>query len=221
MHKRMKKAFLYSTIFILLGSCSNKKLKQGSVVYTVGYQLPDSLNRYLAYLPKSAIVYFKGDSAVSIQQINDESTTIITDKGTNFMRVLLRSRTKKYVIDYNKAEQAQETPARFGYTYEPGNETKTIAGYKALKYILTNKETGEHSEAWFTKEIAIIPNSLTMAFDTLYGVPLAFTTNQNGMIIKTTVTAIKFESAPTGVFSTPGGYEPLTPAQLRDMSVEN
>src|ERR1700754_3817058 len=129
----MKKTLLYFiTILVLFSSCSNKKIKQGSIAYTIEYQLPDSLNRYLAYLPKSAMVYFKGDSAVSIQQMNDESTTIITDKATNFMRVLLRSSAKKYVIDYDKAAQAQESPAKLGYTYQAGTETKTIGGYRAL-----------------------------------------------------------------------------------------
>ena len=218
----MKKTLLYFiTILVLFSSCSNKKIKQGSIAYTIEYQLPDSLNRYLAYLPKSAMVYFKGDSAVSIQQMNDESTTIITDKATSFMRVLLRSSAKKYVIDYDKAEQAQESPARLGYTYQAGTETKAIGGYKALKYTLTNKETLEQSEVWFTKDISVVPNSLTMAIDTVHGFPVAFTTNQGGMLIKHTVKQIKFEPVPEGVFSTPAGYEPLTPKQLRDMPVEN
>ncbi|HTE00827.1 MAG TPA: DUF4412 domain-containing protein [Mucilaginibacter sp.] len=218
----MKKTLLYSiTILVLFGSCSNKKVKQGSIAYTIEYQLPDSLNKYLAYLPKSAMVYFKGDSAVSIQQMNDESTTIIIDKTTHFMRALLRSNTKKYVIDYDTIEQAKEANARLGYTYQAGAETKTIAGYKALKYTLTNKETLEQSEVWFTKDISVVPNSLTMAFDTIHGFPVAFITNQGGMLIKHTVKQIKFEPAPAGVFSTPAGYEPLTPKQLREMPVEN
>ena len=196
-------------------------MQQGSITYRIEYRLPDSLNKYLAYLPKSATVYFKGDSAVSIQQSNDESTTVITDKPANLMRVLLQSTAKKYVIDYNKAEQAEEVPARLGYTYKAGIETKIIAGHKTLKYTLTDKATGESSEAWFTQEVSVIPNSLTMSFDTTHGVPLAFTTNQNGMIITTTVKEIKFEPVPAGIFSTPPGFEPLTPKQLRDLPVEN
>jgi hypothetical protein len=218
----IKQAFLYLIIAqALFSSCSRKKVIEGSISYSIEYQLPDSLHKYLLYLPKSAKVYFKGDSAVSIQQMNDEATTVITYKPTNFMRVLLASSAKKYVIDYNKADQAAESPARLGYSYSAGTGTQVIAGHKALKYELTDKVTGENAEAWFTKEIILIPNSLTMAFDTTKGVPLAFTTNHNGMVIKTTVKDIKFEPVPPGIFSTPAGYEPLTPKQLRDMPVEN
>jgi hypothetical protein len=208
-------------ILILFNSCSHKPVIQGSVTYTIDYQLPDSLSKYLIYLPKSAKVYFKGDSAISIQQMNDESTTIITSKPAGFMRVLLASSAKKYVIDYSKDEQAKESTARLGYSYTPGTELKVIAGHNALKYTLINKVTGETSEAWFTKEVSLIPNSLTAAFDTVKGVPLEFSINQNGMLIKTTVKEIKFEPVPAGIFSTPPGYEALTPKQLREMPVEN
>jgi hypothetical protein len=212
---------IVSVLLCLLYSCSRKKVVEGYVSYNIEYQLPDSLKRYVYYLPKSAKVYFKGDSAVSIQQMNDESTTVITSKRTDFMRVLLASSAKKYVIDYSKADQAEESPARLGYSYVAANQTQRIAGYKASKYTLTNKVSGESGEAWFTREIGLVPNSLTMAFDTSYGVPLAFTTTTGAMVIKTTVKEIRFEPVPKGIFSTPAGYEALTPKQLREMPVEN
>jgi hypothetical protein len=219
---RTNKTLLYFILLIVaLSGCSRKKEVQGSIFYSIEYKLPDSLSKYLLYLPKSAKVFFKGDSAVSIQQMSDESTTIITHKPTNFMRVLLASSSKKYVIDYNKADQQLEIPARLGYTYEAGTETRTIAGQQALKYTITDKVSGLTTDAWFAKGVAFIPNSLTMAFDTTKGEPMEFTTNQNGMVIKTTVKEIKFEPVPEGIFSTPPGYQPLTPKQLREMPVEN
>lgn len=216
------KTLLYFILLIAaLSGCSRKKEIQGSISYSIEYKLPDSLSKYLLYLPKSAKVFFKGDSAVSIQQMSDESTTIVTHKPSNFMRVLLASSSKKYVIDYKKADQDLETPARLGYTYAAGTKTRTIAGHQALKYTITDKLSGLTTDAWFAKDIAIVANSLTMTFDRTKGQPLEFTTNQNGMVIKTTVKEIKFEPVPEGIFSTPPGYQSLTPKQLRDMPVEN
>jgi len=218
----VKNAILYFVLLTsFLYSCSHKKVLEGSITYDLQYQLPDSLKRYQIYLPKTAKVYFKGDSAVSIQQMNDESTTIITHKPTNFMRVLLASHDKKIVIDYSKADQEEESPAKLGYSYVASVDTQTIAHHKALKYVLTNKVTGETDEAWFTKEILLIPNSLTMTLDTAKGFPLSFTSNTNGLLTKTTVKEIKFEPVPPGVFSVPPGYEKMTPKQLREMPVEN
>jgi hypothetical protein len=201
--------------------CKKKEVKQGKIVYAIEYELPDSLIRYAAYLPKQAIVYFKGDSTVSIQQAGDEATTVITDKPTDFMRVLLRSSNSKYVIDYNKAQQPELLPAASGYSYESTEDTTTIVGYKAKRYQLTDKTTGLTSEAWFTKQLSIAPNYLTTVFDTTYGAPLVFTTRQNDMPVKTTLKEIKFEPVPDGIFSTPKGYQKITPEQFKNMPLGN
>jgi len=218
----MKRAFLFNVISILvLAACTKKEIKQGEITYKIEYHLSDSLKKYEDFLPKSAIVYFKGDSTVSIQQAGSEATTVITHKPTYFIRVLLSSPNKKFQIDYAKADQPEILPASAGYTYVSTNESMTIAGHKALKYELTDKATGLISEAWFSKEVSVIPNYLTTVFDTTYGVPLAFTTNQNGMPVKTTATSVKFVPVPDGAFSTPSGYQKITPKQFKDMPVGN
>ena len=218
----MQKTLLFAAVaLVLCYSCSNKKIKQGEITYNIEYQLPDSLKGYADYLPKTALVYFKGDSTVSIQQTGEEATTVITHKPTDFMQVLLRSSSKKYVIAYNKAEQPELLPASAGYTYVATSQAKTIAGHKAVKYELTDKATGVASEAWFSKEVKCVPNYLTMVFDTTYGVPLAFTTKQNGIPVITTVKELKFVPVPDGVFSAPAGYQKLTPEQFKNLPVEN
>ncbi len=218
----MKRTIIVAFVFLVsLEACKHKSGDEGSIVYQLEYQLPDSLKRYAEYLPKEAIVYFKGDSTVSIQRANEESTTVITDRKTDFMRVLLRSPAKQFVVDYNKTDQAAETGILPPHTITKGKDVKTIAGYKAVKYLFKDKLSDETTEMWFTKAIAIIPNSLTRILDSTLGVPLMFTINQNGMKMKTTVKEIKFEPVPASVFSTPKGYTPLTPQQLREMPVAN
>jgi hypothetical protein len=183
--------------------------------------LPDSLKKYAEFLPKQATVYFKDDSTASIQGTTEESTTVITDKKTGFMRVLLKSPFKMYRVDYDKTDQENERALLPVYSFAPTATTKQIAGYNAVKYILKDKLSGDTSEAWFTKDISIIPNSITTALDPKEGVPLVFTTNQHGVIATTTVKQITFDAVPAGVFSTPAGYEVLTPKQLQEMPVEN
>lgn len=218
MKKTLITAFILTVLFC---ACKNKSADEGSITYQVEYQLPDSLQRYAAFLPKEAMVYFKADSTVSIQKSAQESTTIITNRKTGFMRVLLSAPDKKYVVDYNKAEQSEEIGSLPPYTLTKQNETKKIAGYLATKYLLKDKLSEETTEIWFTKEVAIIPNSLTMLLDSTLGVPLLFTINQNGTKVKTTVKEIKFEAVPATAFTTPAGYQKLTPQQLRQMPVEN
>ncbi|MEO6523985.1 MAG: DUF4412 domain-containing protein [Mucilaginibacter sp.] len=219
----MKRNILFAfAIAISLYSCSGKKT-EGSIYYTVEYQLPDSLKEYAEHLPKQAMVYFKGDSTVSIQAGKEESTSIVTNQKTTFMRALLKSDEQKkyYAIDYDKNGQAEELASMPSYTFTKTTEHKSIAGYEAYKYNLKEKLTGDEAEAWFTKDVAIIPNSLTLNLDTALGVPLSFTSKQNGIIVKTTAKDIKFEKVPDGVFNTPKGYEFLTPQQFKNMTSGN
>lgn len=216
----MKKAAFIALLSVIILSCKHKTENEGSIIYQVDYQLPDTLKRFAEFLPKQALVYFKGDSTVSIQKINNESTTVILNPKSNFMRVLLQSPRRRYMIDYNKEEQAEEIGNLPPYTITKTADSKSIAGYKATKYILTDKLSQDTTEAWFTKEIAITPNYLTIMQDSALGVPLSFTVNQNGMKIKTTVKQIKFEPVPPGVFSAPKGFTVLTPQQLMEMPVD-
>lgn len=218
----MKNVFLAGLILMLfLLACNHQNNDEGSITYKLEYQLPDSLKRYAEFLPKEAKVYFKGDSTVSIQQSKQESTTIITDKKSNFMRVLLKSAFRQFMVDYNKAEQAEEIGTLPPHTITKQKETKNIAGYPAQKYIFKDKLSEETTEAWFTTAIAVPQNSLTMMLDSTLGVPLTFTISQPVMKMKVTVQQLKFEPVPAGVFSTPSGYHQLTPQQLREMPVEN
>lgn len=206
------------SVAVLLAACKRKD--EGSIKYSVEYDLPDTLKHYAEYLPKDAIVYFKGDSTVSIQKLNDESTTVITNQKAGFMQVLLKSPTKKYVINYTKADQDEEKRLMPKFTYKPQKETRTIAGVKATKYLLEEKLSGETSADWFSKDVNIIPNSLTLMFDPSAGFPMDFTLNQNGIRVRTKVKEIKFEKVPDGVFTTPFGYTPLTPQQLKELPVQ-
>ena len=217
----MKKILLYTIPVLMFLSACGKLEKQGLINYKISYQLPDSLARFAAYLPKEAKVYFKGDSAVSVQKSGDESTIVITNIAGSFMRVLLKSSAKAYVVDYNKTDQAEEASLLPKYTYRKTQLLKTITGYRATKYILVDKTTGDSTEAWFTKDVSVTPNFVTMMFDRSLGVPLIFTVNQNGIVSRTSVKTIKLNAVPAGIFSTPAGYTHLTPQQLKELPVDH
>lgn len=204
----------------LFAGCRNKPA-EGKIVYQLNYRLPDSLRSYAAYLPVTATVYFKGDSTVTIQGTEDESTTTIVYKPTDYMLALLKSGAKRLEVRYNRADQQKELPDMFAYEFIKGNSAKSIAGYNALQYIMKNKFTGDTISAWFTRGIKLPPNFLTLPFNPALGVPLSFSTNKNGFITKATVKEILFEPVPPGLFTAPAGYKAITPQQLMEMPVGN
>lgn len=212
-------------LILMIGAAAltgcGKKIPQGKLVYTLTYDLPDSLRTYQDYLPKEAVVYFKGDSSVTIQQTGDESTTIIMHGPTNYMQVLLASAKKHYAINYSKQDQDDERANMPVFTAKKGSTTKAIAGYEAQQYTLTDKMTADSHEAWFSSAVQLPKNALGLVFDAALGTPFSFSTNQNGMITHTAIKSVDLKTdVPAGVFSAPANYEKLTPQQLKDMPVE-
>jgi len=217
----MKKAILPALFLVaILAACSDKKA-EGIITYNLTYILPDSLRNYGSYLPTSATVYFKGDSVATVQGSDEESTTMITHRPSGYMEALLKSGIRKFAVEYAKSEQAAELPDLSIYDITKATGQKTIAGFKADRYTRKDKFTGDTTSLWFTQELKVPANFLTMAFKPELGMPVVFSTNQNGFITRVELKEVKYQPVPAGIFSTPPGYQKLTPQQLRDMPVEN
>lgn len=211
---------LFAAATGLFAACGNRQ-HEGTLTYQLAYKLPDSLKNYAAYLPKTAIMHFKGDSAVTVQGTEEESTTMITYHPNGYFLALLKSGFKRFQVQFNTDEQKMEVPDMSDYEFTKSNATKTIAGYKAEQYIVKNKFSGDTTSAWFTHDLKVPPGFLTMMFNPEFGTPLSFSINQNGMVTTSTLKEAKFEPVPAGIFSAPSGYLKLTPKQLREMPVEN
>jgi hypothetical protein len=217
----MKNILLIVSVVCILGtSCTNKKA-EGIITYNLSYVLPDSLKSYGAYLPTTAMVYFKGDSVATVQGTDQESTTTITYQPNGYMVALLKSGVKRFQVPYEKNDQAKELPDMSIYDIKKGSQTKTIGTYKAEQYIVKNKFSGDTAHAWFTHNLVVPPGFLTMVFKPELGTPLIFSTDQNGLITRFSLKAVRFEPVPAGIFNIPQGYQKLTPRELRDMPVGN
>lgn len=217
----MKKQVLVMLMIcaVALASCG-KKVPQGKLVYTLTYDLPDNIRQFAEHLPKEAVVYFKGDSAVVIQKMGDESTTVITHQPTKFMDVLFKSPKQSYQVNYTRQDQEEDRSHMPIFEAVKGAQTQTMNGVAAQQYTLTDKMTTENQQAWFTTAIKAPQSYLSVMLDSTLGVPLVFSYNQNGMIIHAKIKEINTDAdVPTGVFSVPAGYQKLAPKDLQ-MSAE-
>ncbi|PTQ99517.1 hypothetical protein C8P68_102341 [Mucilaginibacter yixingensis] len=198
-----------------LASCG-KKVPQGKLVYTLSYDLPDNIRQFADHLPKEAVVYFKGDSAVVVQKMGDESTTVITHQPTKFMDVLFKSPKQSYQVNYSKQDQEEDRSHMPIFEAVKGPQTKTMNGVAAQQYTLSDKMTTENQEAWFTTAIKAPQSYLSKMLDPVLGVPLVFSYNQNGMITHVKIKEINTdEDVPAGVFTVPAGYQKLAPKDLQ------
>ena len=147
------------------------------------------------------------------------SSTNILNLKKDYERLLLDipMAGKKISVRFTPEDQDQMQANMPELTSKPGSETKTIAGYTALKYEMTEKKSNQNFEAWFTKDTEIIPNSLSRFFDQSLGFPLEFTTFMNGLSLKALVKEIKSATVPAGSFSASADYEEMTLQQLMQM----
>ncbi|MXV52215.1 DUF4412 domain-containing protein [Pedobacter sp. HMF7647] len=216
----MKKIILsLIAIAFSAGVFAQTPINEGTITYTVEWEVPAQMQQMASMFPKELTVYFKGDSSVVNQKSQMSTSNVIMNSKTDFVRLLLDipMMSKKYVINFTPADLEEMKEKWPEYELKAGTETQTIAGYKATKYTITEKKSNKTSEGWFTKDIATPANSLTQFFDKSNGVPLKFDSFQSGLAIHATVKEIKQGAIPAGAFATPAGYETITFDQLKGM----
>ncbi|WP_276361158.1 hypothetical protein [Daejeonella sp. H1SJ63] len=220
----MKKIlFSIALIFIAVGAFAqaknSTKISEGTIIYTVEWKVPEQMQALAANLPNELKVYFKGDSSsLKTESAMYKSTNILNFK-QKYERLLLDIPMlgKKLSVIFSPADQDRIQANMPQLSTKAGSETKTIAGYNALKYEVTEKKSNQNSEAWFTKDADITPNSLSRFFDKSLGFPLEFTSYMNGLSLKAIVKEIQSGPVPAGSFTASKDFEEITLDQLMQM----
>lgn len=217
----MKKIILTAAIaFCCSLTFAQKKVTEGSITYSVKWTLPPNAPPQMsAMLPPELTVLFKGDSSATISKSQITSSSTILNPKTEYARLLLDipMMSKKYSVVFTPADQEEMKEYWPQFEISESAETKTMASYTARKYTVKDKKSGQTFDAWFTKDVEIVANSLSQFFDKSYGFPLEFNTVQNGMGLKATVKEVKQEKVAAGTFSASKDYEEITFEQLKSM----
>ncbi|MEO8794411.1 MAG: hypothetical protein ABI390_03035 [Daejeonella sp.] len=217
----MKKIMIFMALVL---TCSvvfaQNKITEGTIIYDVEWTVPPQMQAMAANLPTQMKVYFKGDSSSLKSESSMFSSTSILNAKKEYERMLLDipMMGKKFSVIFTPDDQDKMLDKMPDLTLTAGTETKTISGYKTLKYEVNEKKSNQNSVAWFTKDIEITPNSLTRFYKASYGVPVEFTSYMNGLSLKATMKEIKTDSVPAGSFSATKDYEEITFDQLMQMS---
>lgn len=220
----MKKIILSFLLFTIATSIyaqsPNGKVNEGSILYSVEWKLPEQMQAMASSLPTELKVYFKGDSSSLKTESAMYSSTNILNVSKEYERLLLDipMMGKKFSVVFTPADQDRMAENLPNLTLKEGTETKTIAGYKALKHDVNESRSNENSEAWFTKDVDITQNALSRFFDKKYGLPLEFVSYMNGISLKATVKEINAAAVPAGAFSASKDFEEITFDQLMQMT---
>lgn len=218
------KKHIFTVAMLLIGAGvfaqTGKKLSEGTLIYSVEWKLPEQMQAMASNFPTELKVFFKGDSSSLKTESAMYSSTNITNLSKEYERLLLDipMMNKKFSVIFSPADQDKMAANMPELALKAGTETKTVAGYNATKYDVTEKKSNQTSTAWFTKDLDVsTQNPLTRFYDKSYGFPVEFTSYMSGLSVKATLKEVKPEAVPAGSFSASKEYEEITFEQLMQM----
>lgn len=216
--KRIALAFTFTVIS--LATFSQQKISEGIITYTLEWNVPPQAQAMAASLPKEVNVYFKGDSSSLKIESQYFSTQSILNAKKEYERLLLDipMAGKKLSVIFTPADQEKMADLMPQLSLKASDETKSIAGYKANKYEVSETKTNTNFVAWFTKDVEAVANPLTRFYDSIYGFPLEFMSYQNRMSVKAVVKEIKATTVPSGSFTASKDFEEISLDDLMQLN---
>ena len=205
--------------FICLGSSfianAQKTIKEGTITYSVVYDLPPDQQSMVAMLPTEYKVNFKGDLSVFKMDMGMFATQVVyndlSKESLSLTDVPMQNKKIAVKMTKEQGEKMQELQAgEKDLEIKATAETKQIAGYNCTKYTIKDKISGEQSELWATGDLKIPANTLTSTFKDIKGVPVEFSTNARGLKSKITLKEVKEEIVTEINMTVPSDYETMT-----------
>ncbi|RZL17711.1 MAG: DUF4412 domain-containing protein [Pedobacter sp.] len=210
-------AFLCLTAFTVK---AQKSINEGFISYNAEYDLAPDQQMAAAMLPKLYTVYFKGDVSKFTMDLGMMSNKVIsnTKTSTGLMLMEIPAANQKIAVKMTPQDKEKQKDNLPDYTLTKTSETKTINGYKAVKYNAKDKNSDGSIEIWTTTDITTPINNFTEGFKGIEGTPVAFTTDMNGIKVKLNLKEIKQETVTGLEMNVPAGFTEMTMDELMAMS---
>ncbi|WP_420386209.1 DUF4412 domain-containing protein [Roseivirga sp.] len=164
------------------------------------------------------VLAFKGDKARVHMDMGMMTTTVISHDDSKSGLMLMDMMGMKMAVamteaDYKKALENQKDPK-----IEETGETKTIAGYKCKKAIVTD-EDGTKMTIYYTPDLKPLNKNTEYTYKGIEGMPLEMHTVQEGMTITITATEVVKNNVSDDEFNLdiPEGYKKMTMQELEQM----
>lgn len=187
---------------------------EGSIKYDVSVVESD-----LSYLEEMMIgmstlsISFKDEAVRTDFEISIANTTVIHDGATKKGLMLISSPMGNKAVKLDNEVKGDEVKGKYKIDYL--SDTKTIAGYKCKKAVIT-LDDGTKLNVFYTDQITPKNRSTKYTFEDLKGFPLEMEVKQEKMIIKLVAENVNTKPLDKAKFSLiiPSGYEETTMEEL-------
>jgi hypothetical protein len=164
--------------------------------------------------------YFRPDSAALAFTAGPANIKVLSDAKATFMAILvdvsIASIKKAAVLSPAEIEEAHAKMPVLKFT--PGTETKVINGFNCKKVVATDTKTSKTYDIWVTNDISLPTTAIAKYYQGAGGVPIQYTSFQDGQTTEVTIKSIVEQKVPTGTFGIPGDFERITMDDLKAMS---
>ena len=165
-----------------------------------------------------AKVYFTPDSNALVMQQGPANIKILGNSKDTYAAILVdvpvASMKKVAVLTPDEIDQIIAAAPKF--TFTPSTETKQINGFNCKKVTVKDPKSGTTYTAWVTSDISAPLTGLTKLYAGAGGVPVQFTTFQQGKVVEAALKSITDEKPPQGTFSI-AGFDRITMDELNSL----
>lgn len=217
----MKKLFLLAAATLLtttLTFTANAQF-EGKITYKITYSdLPPEMEGMEGMLPQNASVSVKGKKYRLDQEMGMMGKqTVISDGDKDTQDLLIDMMGTKVHIPMDpetvKANREEKVTPEYIYT----KKKQKIAGYKCFlaKAVFTSPEgVKDTTEVWYTTKIAQAESN---EFKGLKGMPLKYTSVNQGMMVTMTAEEVTKGGIEEDAFTVPEGFTKMTMEEFMEM----
>ncbi|QXV64788.1 hypothetical protein INP83_17110 [Mucilaginibacter sp. 21P] len=163
--------------------------------------------------------YFRADSSATAFNAGPASIKVLTDKDAKSMAILVdvpvASIKKAAIATPAEVEEEQAKLPVFDFT--PGTEKKVINGFNCKKVVAKDIKSGKTYDIWVTNDVTIPQTGGSKIYAKAGGVPIQYSTFQNGQSAEVTVKSIVEQKVPAGTFAIPSDFEKISLDDLKSM----
>lgn len=222
----MKKQFLVIIALFAAITFNFGQVKEGHFTYTIemssdnpdmqmaiGMMQGSTMDLYM--MPEKSRVEVKMGALMTMTTIVDSKQ----EKMLLLMGGMMGNNAIPSTFDDLKANDSLKSDIKV----ELVNETKKVAGYDCKKALVSDEE-GNSTVFWYTEEIQVEKEGHMYLNKEVPGFPMEYDINQNGMIMKMTVTKVETKldkTAKKTLFSLdiPEGYKEMTMEEMQTMGM--
>lgn len=201
-------------LFSGLNEAIAQKDFEGKIVYTIEYlRMPDEMKGMEAMLPKGMTSYVKGNQSRMEQDSGMGGQTIVLHNSDDNETVVLMNMLGQKMAVVPSAEEKKQAEADMDKVeVKLMDEEKDVAGYKCKKAVMTSPDMDFPMTIFYTEAI---PNG-SADLAKVPGMPLEYTTEQQGMKMRIAASTISKEKVGKSMFDIPKDYERMTGAELQE-----